>query len=636
MAFGTMSRKEPREAADPIPTGLPAGPVSAILPAMTFTPWTFATTGIAGWTNRPRHEVATYLREDRRIPRDRPGPRPVIAGDCRERCPAKTAVKPGRDILRGIPDLFSPRAFPRRRRRPIAREHDAKGRGPRQAVAVLLALACGSASHAGDWTGFLGGPERTARSDEKGLLQTWPANGPPLLWRTTGLGYGHGEVLVVGESVYTHGSTKAGGQLQCLDRLTGRIRWRVSTANEGSSTPAWMKDRLYVYARNLICHDAKTGELLWSADLRAVLKDGGVTVTKVPEPYYATGDVQSPLAFDGIVVVALGQPGAAAIALDAGTGKLRWISKGEKQAIGRGWSSVSVVRCGNRNVILVPCTGDLLGVDPADGKVLWEERCYPPERSSNGYIYTWACPPAYSDGLLFVHAGYKAVEWTTFRLTEGGAKLERAWNVRRIAPNQENVVTVNGLLFGSGRVWAGDLDRDRAILLGGKSVGELPPDAVARMLAKRPPVDAVLNVQAVSPGTTLVCQDLKTGVVRGASGIGKLGGHNQQLITYADGRLYVAVSGLPEAIYLVEPSPKLTVHGQLLLPFAEILKPENQPVQGRWGGFYARPQVSRGLMWVRVLDQLRVFDLSASGATADASEKARAAAREAAEAMSSN
>jgi hypothetical protein len=390
---------------------------------------------------------------------------------------------------------------------------------------------------AADWIGFLGGPERTARVDEKELMQTWPANGPPLLWQTDGLGRSFGEVLVVGESVFAAGSTgRNTGVLQCLDVATGKQRWKVPALAEGDSTPAWDAGRIFLQSgARVSCHDAKDGQLLWQADPKKLLADAGVAAAKIPTPGYSGPWVQSLLAHEGLVVVVLGQPQGLVLALDGATGKTRWVSKGEKQAIGQSWSSASLVRCGKREIIVAPTTGDLVAVDPLSGKVLWEERVYPPDKAANGGLYTWACPPAYGDGLLFAYAGYR--RGGAFNLDGDGTSIDRAWDTIRIHPHQENVIAVNGLLFGTGGIFPSDLDANPSFLLNGKPVNDLPSGTVQKLRAqpqRNPDKPRELRLEEVSPGRTLLCQDLKTGKVLGARGVGAVQGFSNHLLTYAD------------------------------------------------------------------------------------------------------
>lgn len=49
------------------------------------------------------------------------------------------------------------------------------------------------------------GPNRDGLSTEAGLLKEWPKDGPPLLWKATGLGAGFSGVSVAGQRIFTMG-----------------------------------------------------------------------------------------------------------------------------------------------------------------------------------------------------------------------------------------------------------------------------------------------------------------------------------------------------------------------------------------------------------------------------------------------
>ena len=58
-------------------------------------------------------------------------------------------------------------------------------------VFALFSLIGGAA----DWTQFRG-PQRSGASQEKGLLQEWPKEGPKLLWQIKDIGEGYGTPAV--------------------------------------------------------------------------------------------------------------------------------------------------------------------------------------------------------------------------------------------------------------------------------------------------------------------------------------------------------------------------------------------------------------------------------------------------------
>jgi len=50
------------------------------------------------------------------------------------------------------------------------------------------------------------GPDRTGIYNEKGLMKTWPASGPALIWEATGIGKGYSSTTVTKDAVYITGS----------------------------------------------------------------------------------------------------------------------------------------------------------------------------------------------------------------------------------------------------------------------------------------------------------------------------------------------------------------------------------------------------------------------------------------------
>ena len=89
-------------------------------------------------------------------------------------------------------------------------------------VVALLGFASPLAV-AADWSQWRG-LERDAISPETELLEQWPAGGPPLLWKTNGLGEGYSSVAVSGGRVFTQGQKQRQQFIIALDQETG---WRL-------------------------------------------------------------------------------------------------------------------------------------------------------------------------------------------------------------------------------------------------------------------------------------------------------------------------------------------------------------------------------------------------------------------------
>src|SRR5262245_58415098 len=69
------------------------------------------------------------------------------------------------------------------------------------AVVTLAATGAAQAPVSTDWPQWRG-PDRDGISKETGLLQTWPAKGPAVLWTIRGLGRGYGSLAVRGDRIF--------------------------------------------------------------------------------------------------------------------------------------------------------------------------------------------------------------------------------------------------------------------------------------------------------------------------------------------------------------------------------------------------------------------------------------------------
>ncbi len=62
-------------------------------------------------------------------------------------------------------------------------------------ISTLSISFFGSSSYGEDWAQWRG-PNRDAKSNETGLLENWPEDGPPLAWKATGIGGGYSSVAI--------------------------------------------------------------------------------------------------------------------------------------------------------------------------------------------------------------------------------------------------------------------------------------------------------------------------------------------------------------------------------------------------------------------------------------------------------
>ncbi|HEY6167788.1 MAG TPA: PQQ-binding-like beta-propeller repeat protein, partial [Verrucomicrobiae bacterium] len=133
-------------------------------------------------------------------------------------------------------------------------------------------------SPAQDWPTWRG-PKRDGLSTETGLLKQWPAGGPKLAWKATGIGGGFSSVSVAGNRIYTMGDGVNDLFVHALDRATGKIVWSTKAGLPGGhkgypgprSSPTVDGDALYVLTQNgdLICLDLASGAERWKKNVQS-------------------------------------------------------------------------------------------------------------------------------------------------------------------------------------------------------------------------------------------------------------------------------------------------------------------------------------------------------------------------------
>lgn len=174
-----------------------------------------------------------------------------------------------------------------------------------------------------DWPGIRG-PNWDGHSAETGIVDSWPEQGPPVLW-TRELGQGFSSFVASDRAIATQYQNLSGQYVICLDAGTGETIWehRYDWPYEPAgvypgprATPTYHRGRLYCAspAGVIGCLDARSGKLLWSLDLEATFQCNVTTF----------GYACSPTAVDDIVVLPVGGAGCSMVALDAVTGTVRW------------------------------------------------------------------------------------------------------------------------------------------------------------------------------------------------------------------------------------------------------------------------------------------------------------------------
>src|SRR5262245_50348500 len=91
-------------------------------------------------------------------------------------------------------------------------------------VGALIVLMSSFRVHAEDWPQWQG-PARTNISKETGLLKSWPADGPKLLWTYRKAGLGYSGPAIVGDHLYTMGARGGSEVVIVIDGERGKVEW---------------------------------------------------------------------------------------------------------------------------------------------------------------------------------------------------------------------------------------------------------------------------------------------------------------------------------------------------------------------------------------------------------------------------
>src|SRR5271170_676231 len=146
-----------------------------------------------------------------------------------------------------------------------------------QSVLVsFLLLALARPMMAEDWPQWRG-PNRNGISSEKGWLDHWPAQGPPIAWKAA-VGTGFSSFAVAGGRLYTTGNSDNADTIFCFDAASGKELWKHTyPADLGdkffeggtTGTPTVDGGRVFGLSRwgDLFCLEAATGKIVWTTNV---------------------------------------------------------------------------------------------------------------------------------------------------------------------------------------------------------------------------------------------------------------------------------------------------------------------------------------------------------------------------------
>ena len=289
-----------------------------------------------------------------------------------------------------------------------------------------------------DWPQWRG-PNQNGISEETGVAESWPEEGPEVLWRLPISG-GYSSIAVADGIAYTMTGSEEGEFVVAIDAEKGSELWKTRIGDlfvdeeYGSgprATPTVDGDRVYALGGTgaLACLDAKSGELQW-----------GFNVVEKSEAENAEyGASASPVVVgDKLIVVAGKSDGKSLVCLDKKSGETIWTALDDKA----GYATPLVTSVGDVALLAVFTVEGLVGVGLEDGKEFWR---HPWETTMDQHTAT----PVGHDGKVFISTrnstGSALLELS---LDGGSPKAELVWESRNMKNYLSTCVLLDGHLYG--------------------------------------------------------------------------------------------------------------------------------------------------------------------------------------------
>lgn len=303
---------------------------------------------------------------------------------------------------------------------------------------LLMILASASQVNAADtdWPGWRGPTKNGHANPRQDPVVEWNAE-KNITWKANIPGKGHGSPTVIGNQVFLATSIDEKEQrlLLCLDRKTGKSRWKTvvhegkatpprnKKGTQASSAPACDGEQLYV---NFLHDDAMytsalslAGEILWQQ--------------RISDYVVHQGFGSSPVLYENLVIVSADNKSGGAIAgLERSTGKIVW--KRDRPEMPNYSSPIILETSGKVQLLMIGCEL-VTSLDPLTGKENWE---------IEGATTECVTSTVTNGNLIYTSGGYPKNHIAAVR-TDGSGKIEWENGVRVYVPS---MLVKDGGLYG--------------------------------------------------------------------------------------------------------------------------------------------------------------------------------------------
>jgi outer membrane protein assembly factor BamB len=312
----------------------------------------------------------------------------------------------------------------------------------RHGIAAVISLGFAVAATAqtqtasGEWTQWRG-PSRDGAAPSFTEPATWPEQ-LNQRWKVE-VGTGYATPLVSGDRVYVFARQGENEVMLALDAATGKVVWQTgypapfemnkAASRHGpgpKSTPVLAGGKLFAIGMTgvVTAFDAATGKQLWQKPAPGVV------------PLY-TSHAFSPLVDGGVVIFHVGGHDKGALtAFDVNTGDVKWSWDGD----GPGYGSPVVAEVGGTRQIVVMTQQKLIGVDVANGMLLWERPYVTPSTTNS------ITPLVYGQTIIVSGGNQPVVAFTVARRDNKWA-TDNVWENTDASYRMSNAVVAGDTLF---------------------------------------------------------------------------------------------------------------------------------------------------------------------------------------------